>query len=109
VGAGGAASGEVVLTGGSEIVLSSGVTTSTTISSGVFQQVLAGGVASSTVVMAGAEQVVAAGAIASNTQVSGGAVDASGQIVGMQLTNGGQVQLHSGGSATGVVVSGGAF
>ena len=96
-----------VISAGTELVESGGVTTSTTISTGVFQHVSSGGVASNTTVMAGAIQEVLSGATASNTHISGGVVDASGRIAGMLIDNGGQVVLRPTASATGVVVSNG--
>jgi autotransporter passenger strand-loop-strand repeat protein len=90
----------VLSSGGHELVSSSGIARSTTVSSGGQLQVL-GGVASNATVLAGDLEVVSSGGTASNTTVSGGSetVSSGGTLNGATISNGGSIEIESGGTA----------
>ncbi len=108
----GVANGKLVMSGGTEYVLTGGSATANTLAAGAVQYVFSGGFASNTVVSgAAAAQDVFAGATVSNTVVSGaGAVQnvfSGGTVTGTFTASGGQDVLNSGTSWYANVFNGG--
>jgi len=107
----GVTSGDIVSSGGKELVSAGGVASGTQVLSGGTLYVLASGKASGTVVSSGGKELVSSGGAASGTQVLTDGllyVLASGATTGTVVSSGGKELLSSGGTAVETaVLSGG--
>ena len=103
VSAGQTADGDVITSGGTQMVW--GSATSTTIN-GAKQLVNSGGSATSTIISRG-YQFVSSGGSATSTTISGGQQSVSGSATNTIIYSGGAQFVYSGGSATSTAISGG--